>query len=455
MSLAFIVEEYLLLGSIVMKRLIFIAAILGAALVLSACPQETGTQQAQSVKVGAVLSLEGEYMQYGEAIKRGMDLAVDEINASGGIKGADFDILYEDTKSTTDGARSAMRKLIDEGVSIVIGPETTDLCEVVIPMGARNKIIMISPSASSPRLREVDSQDRRYFFRICATDDSEAAQIASDIVRAYPYWTFIKRSYKRALVLVRKDNPYTEGMWRSFGGELSQRDVDYELLRFKSEDLQSQPGENGEFNDSMKNILDQASNYLKDDDDESKVGAIVIFGFADDVEALLRAFSTTGLEHKIYASSSVDTSKFFEGAADVSEGLVFPRVFDPNNAENPLVGKFVKVYQEKYQAQKEPDLYVAYGYDTAMLLGKTLNRKDIEETLKEPLNFRLHMNDENYVGLTGHIDFDREYNEVTKLPSLYIMKKYGVSVPLDEYEAELDRWKKQELEKQKGGGNTQ
>lgn len=439
-----------------MKRFIIGAALLGAALVLSACPQETGTQLAQEIKVGAVLSLSGEYQQYGEAIKRGMDLAVDEINAEGGIKGVDFEILYEDTQSTTDGAREALGKLIDEGVSIVIGPETTDLCETLIPRAARNQIIMISPSASSPRLREVDPQSRRYFFRICATDDSEATQIASDMIRAHPYWGFIKRSYKRALVLVRKDNPYTEGMWRSFGRDLGQLSIDYELLRFKTDELQRGPGEDGEFNDSMKGILEMASHYLKDDDDESKVGAIVIFGFAGDVETLLRAFSTTGLQHKIYASSSVDTSNFFEGAADVSEGLVFPRVFDPENTENPLVAPFVEAYREKYKTlpQKEPDLYVAYGYDAAMLLGRTLNRKDIAETLREPLNFRLHMNDENYVGLTGHIDFDREYNEVSKQPSLYIMKKYGVAAPLEEYEKEIEDRTLKELEKQKEGGNT-
>jgi hypothetical protein len=136
----------------------------------------------------------------------------------------------------------------------------------------------------------------------------------------------------------------------------------------------------------------------------------------------------------VYTSSAVDTTQFIIQAAEVSEGIVFPRMFDPKNEEVEIVKDFVQAYKEQYQ--QNPDLYAAYGYDTALLIGYTLMRKDIEKAVQEPFNFRMHMNDVGFQGVTGSVDFQQSTGEVAKTPALYKMLEFGESMLVKDYEQE-------------------
>ena len=136
-----------------MKKMMLFALVAITVGMLAACNGGQGAETGTSIKVGAVLSLTGQYAEYGTAIKRGMDLAIEKINAEGGINGQDYEIIYVDSESTPDGAKTAFDNLVGQGVRIVIGPEITELCKPLIPMAVRNKVYLISPSASSPTSR--------------------------------------------------------------------------------------------------------------------------------------------------------------------------------------------------------------------------------------------------------------------------------------------------------------
>lgn len=426
-----------------MKNKVFVTLfVLGCAL-LTACDGEEAVSQGSTIKVGAVLSLSGEYAQYGVSVKNGIELAIAKINAEGGINGNDYTIAFEDSQSTVDGAKTAFNSLVNSGVSIIIGPETTDIAAALIPLAARNQVYLISPSASSPSLSEIPSQG--YFYRICASDGSEAEEISIDIPRDIRNARYLKRGYNRALVIVRKDNPYTEGIWREFGQRLNERKIDYEILRFDHSTL-------AEDDEDVMVISDTAAGYLKTSDDESKTGVIVIFGYADDVYFFLKEFKRKELDVLVYTSSAVDTSQFYVDAVDVSEGLVFPRVFDPNDTENSMVVEFVANYKEEHQ--KVPDLFTAYGYDAGLLIAGTLKIKGIDEHILEPLNFRLHVNDMHFQGVTGTVDFEIGSGDVAKTPALYKMKKFGEAVLLTQYEREqLIETQKRLRERMEGRNN--
>ena len=381
--------------------------------------------------VGAVLSLTGEYYQYGSSIKDGIELAEDDINAQGGINGQDFKVIVEDSQSTIEGAKAAMDRLAQNGVKVVIGPEISELAQELIPYAVEKKMILISPSATAPELREISAQAKGYFFRICATDDSEAVQLAIEMVRQ-SRWKFIKRSYKRALVIIRKNNAFTEGFWRALGKEFMEKGIEYQPVRFEGEDVVSFPEDPENYHPKIKAILKAAKNYQKSSDDPKKMGAIVLLGFAHEVEFFLRAFDRMKLDTQIYTTSAVDTKEFMENAADVAEGIVFPKVFDQHSVDNDLASKFIFNYYEK--KKRNPDLFVAYGYDAGMLLGLTMRRENIEEIVNEPYNLRLNMNDVQYHGLTGTIDFNNSNNEVNKTPSLYILEKDAVATTIKEFE---------------------
>lgn len=384
--------------------------------------------------VGALLSLTGEYYQYGNSIKDGIELAQEDINKQGGIKGHNYEVVVENSESTVAGAKAALDRLASNGIRIVIGPEISEICQELIPYAVKKKIILISPSATAPSLREISAKSNGYFFRICATDDSEAGQIAIEMVRT-SRWKFIKRGYQRALVIIRKGNAFTEGFWRSLGKEFMNRGIEYKPVRFDGENVVNFPDDPEDYHANVKEILSMAGDYQKANDNKNKEGAIIILGFANEVEFFLKAFKKQKLDAQIYTSSAIDTAEFMSEAADFAEGIVFPKMFDQNNVASDLASNFIFNYYEK--KKRNPDVFVAYGYDAAMLLGLTLRRDGINEIVEEPYNLRLNMNDIKYHGLTGTIDFNNSNNEVNKTPTLYILQKGAVATTIKEYEEKV------------------
>lgn len=418
-----------------MKKLIFIVILLGILVISFTACSDGGSPESQDAgfKVGAVLSLTGQYSAYGTGVEKGLNIAISETNAQGGVNGNEFIIDIEDTGSTVEGALLAFNKLADAGYKVIIGPETTELCEKLIPQAVLRKIILISPSASAPSLAKIKSYG--YFFRICPSDQSEALQMVSDISRELRRFKFIKRAYKRTLVLVRKDNKYTEEMWRALGTELnSKREMEYEKKIFVPEDLEIG-------NESIEEILHIVENYRRSGSEEEQ-GVVVILGFADDVKKMLTVLKDrfwneedNSMNLEIYATSAVDTNEFFEGAVDVSSGLIFPRMFNPSDTKNEIVKLFVDQYNAAHQTN--PDLFAAYGYDAGKLMALTKMRDGIEDVMDEPYTFRMHMNDIGFIGVTGKIDFQQQTGEVAKTPTLFRMKEFGVPVTVPEYESEL------------------
>jgi branched-chain amino acid transport system substrate-binding protein len=390
-----------------------------------------GTGSVEEIKVGAVLSLSGNYEIYGQGIKRGMDLALAELNKNKADGQKDFSVIYEDSGSTIDGAREAFNKLVNQEVKVIIGPETTDLAKPLIEMAKRHQIILLSPSASSPSLRNIDSG--QYFFRICTTDESETDQIANDIVRERRE-KWLKRGYTRTLILQRDENPYTRGLLVAISPKLNELNISYELVKYNAQDLQAGLEEGEEWNPVMTEMLDKAKTYKKLGDDEAELGTIVIFGLASDADKILRALNTLDFEKKIYSSSAVDTTEFLVNSIDVYDGLIFPRLFDPFTEDYPEVVTFVTAFKDFYDGQI-PDLYAAYGYDAALLIGRTLRETDdIGRAISDPRNFRLAMNDLDFKGATGSVDFNRTTGEVAKVPTLYILTSEHGAKTINDYE---------------------
>lgn len=133
-------------------------AFLAMLLLLAAC---TPQQQSEEIKIGAVLPLTGTAAPYGENARQGIDLAVKEINAAGGINDRQIEIIYED--DATDPAKSltATKKLIEvDEAQIIIGGVWDFLANAIIPEIDQKKTLLISPSA----LIDTITQTSPYFF---------------------------------------------------------------------------------------------------------------------------------------------------------------------------------------------------------------------------------------------------------------------------------------------------
>lgn len=113
---------------------------------------------------------------YGLAVKNGGQIAVDEINAAGGINGYQVKWLYEDDEHDAEKALNAYNTLKDQGLQIMVGTVTTGPCLAVVEETADDNMFQITPSATA---KEVTTNDN--VFRMCFSDPAQGAKSAQYI----------------------------------------------------------------------------------------------------------------------------------------------------------------------------------------------------------------------------------------------------------------------------------
>src|SRR5262245_5280495 len=131
-------------------------------------------------RIGAVIPLSGSLEAYGRYMKNGITLALDEVNAAGGIKGKKLDVLFEDDTSTEKMTVTKAEELIKTPqVPVIIGGATSNLTLGMAPVCEKNKVVLLSPAASSPKLSGIG----QYIFRNYPSDTKEGKVMAEYAVR--------------------------------------------------------------------------------------------------------------------------------------------------------------------------------------------------------------------------------------------------------------------------------
>ena len=155
-----------------------LAAILSAALLLAGCnkPATPGAGGDTTIKVGEYASLTGSEASFGQSSHKGTQLAIDELNASGGVLGKQFQLITEDNQSQAGQSSTAVRKLISsDNVVAVLGEVASSRSMEAAPICQENKIPMISPSSTNPKVTETGD----YIFRVCFIDPFQGTVMAN------------------------------------------------------------------------------------------------------------------------------------------------------------------------------------------------------------------------------------------------------------------------------------
>ncbi len=145
------------------------------------------TATGNTVKIGVNMELSGAVAGYGEQQKQGIELAVSQINAKGGIKvdGKKYKIkaIYRDNKSTTSGSASVAAQLVNnDKVQAVVGPATTNDSTAAIPNVTKANVASVSPSATDDSYTlDKNGKVQKYVFRSCF-DNSYQGQTAAKFV---------------------------------------------------------------------------------------------------------------------------------------------------------------------------------------------------------------------------------------------------------------------------------
>ena len=193
-----------------MKKTI-LAIITLIVLLLSACAvqQQTQIEQKQvqpqgSYKIGVMLPLSGDAAAYGLPIQKTIKIALDEVNAKGGVNGKKLELIYEDSKCNPKDGNAAAQKLVNiDKVKIIIGGACSGETLGAAPITEANKVILISPSATSPDITKAGD----FVFRT-APSDAYAGIVASD----YAFNTL--KAKKSAVISETTD--YAQGLRKVF-----------------------------------------------------------------------------------------------------------------------------------------------------------------------------------------------------------------------------------------------
>jgi branched-chain amino acid transport system substrate-binding protein len=317
-------------------------------------------------RVGVVIPLSGASDAYGRNVQNGLKLALDDINAKGGVKGKPLDLLIEDDQSDEKAAVQKATPLLDS-VPLIIGGITSNTALALAPFCQKKKVILISPTATSPKLTGISP----YFFRTFPSDTREGKVMAEYAVRHMGIRTvailYVDKEYGQGLTQVFKDH-FTE-----LGG-----DVVYEKA------YQEGTSDFASFITDIK---------------EAKPDALYLPGYYTEIAAILTEAKKQDLKAKILSGQGMATPMILEIAGDAAEGVVYPQPpYDPDS-KNPEIQRFVQEYRAKYPIK--PDSDAAFAYDTLWVVAKAIDRCQ-----KYPDDLRDRLADTNYHGLTGDITFD-------------------------------------------------
>jgi branched-chain amino acid transport system substrate-binding protein len=353
-----------------LSRRFLLAALAVAAVSTAGCKAKT-----DDITVGAYLSLSGSDSTFGTDTKDGIELATQEVNAAGGLKGKKVHVLYEDDKSVPQEAGNKVRQLIDRDSAIAILGEVASSRSMQGGLIANSKHVpMVTPSSTAVEV----TKDRDYVFRTCFTDAQQG-----DVAARFVHDTYKKN--KVALFYVAQDN-YSSGLAQSF------KDSFTKLGGTIAIDKGYQKGET-----NFTTYLNEIKAAQPD--------AIFVPVYYNDMVQIARQAKQVGIPGTMFVGGDGwDSQDLIDGAGTELEGAYFTNHYAPD-VPWPNSQKFVKAFQTKYG--HAPGSLSAQGYDAARLLFDAMGRAaDLTpEAVKNAL-----AQTKDFQGATGTLTIDPQHN---------------------------------------------
>ncbi len=344
-------------------------------------------KEPEEIKIGAILPLTGESAFWGENIKNGIELAIDEVNKKGGILGKKVVVLYEDTQGEPAIGTQAVSKLISVyNVQSVIGDVISSVILAVAPIMERNKCVLLGFGESAEITNAGD-----YIFRNWNSAASDA-----EITGAFA------AKHSHAVVVLSQNDAFGNSAKELFISELNKRKVKI---------IKDEVFSKGETD--YRTILTKLQTL--------KYDGLYIASFHKDALVLLRQYKELGLRKvNIYGVSSWEEGTLISFLKDNFADCVFfgyPKPPDPNN---PIVAKFISNYKIRYQ--KEPEILCDNGYDAVYMLKYGIEKAGHYEgqSIKDAL-YTL----QDFHGASGDMSFDQN-GDVHKPFGLKTVTKNGL-----------------------------
>lgn len=354
------------------------------------------TADSDTILFGEVGSLTGAQATFGISTKNGIQMAIDEVNAAGGVtidgKAKKIAVRVYDDQGKSEEAANAVSRLINQDkVTVILGEVASSNSLAMAPKAQAAGVPMITPSSTNPKVTEVGD----YIFRVCFIDPFQGtvmAKFATDTLKA-----------KNVAILKDNKSDYSLGLsqffsetFKGLGGTIvaeeaySQGDTDFRgqltAIKGKSPD------------------------------------AIYVPGYYTDVGVVARQARELGLKVPLLGGDGWESEKLFELGGSAINGSYFSNHYSTDDP-TPRVQNFIKNYEAKYGSK--PDSLGALGYDSAMVAIEAIKRTGSVDGAK--LRDAIAQT-KDHPGIAGTITLDANRNAVKPAVILQVKDDRAVYV---------------------------
>lgn len=345
-----------------------------------------GSSDSDTFKIGGIGPTTGDAAIYGTAVKNGIQLAVDEINAAGGINGKQIEYKFEDDQADSEKSVNAYNTLKDWGMQALIGTTTSTPCTAVVEETHSDNMFQLTPSATA-----VDSIQYDNAFRMCFSDPNQGSASADYIAE--------NKLATKVAIIYNSSDTYSSGIYQTFATEAKAKGLDVVAAEAFTADNKT------DFSVQLQKAKDAGADlvflpiYYTE--------ASLILSQADKMGYAPQFFGCDGLDG-ILNVENFDTS--------LAENVMLLTPFAAD-ATDDLTVNFVKNYKDKFNGET-PNQFAADTYDAIYAIkaaaekaGITadMSASDICDAMKSAMT-EITVN-----GLTGNITWSAD-GEPTKEP---------------------------------------
>lgn len=342
-----------------------------------------------TIKIGFLGALTGSVASYGQNTLDGMKLAMEEINAAGGVNGKQVEIIDNDDRGDkTEGANITQKYVTQDKVVAIVGDPTTGITKVAAPIANQNKVVIMSAGSTGPGVVEIGP----YVFRDTLLDAVGGPATIKYIVE--------KKGWKKVALITSINNDFSVGLSKIFkdgilaaGGEIATEE---------------------NISDGDTDFSAQVTNI------KNKGAQVIIFsGYYTEAALIMKEVRKQGMKDIVMVGGDgLQSPVLWELGGAAVEGSISYAGFSPEQP-TPTTAKFIESFKKKYA--KDPDLFHAQGYDAVQLIANaikqanTANPEKFKDTLAATKNFD---------GVSGTISF-KENREPLKSPVFLLQVNGG------------------------------
>jgi len=343
----------------------------------------SGCGPREPLRIGFIGGLSGHVADLGEAGRNGAQIAIEEINRAGGIKGRQIELIVRDDAQSPEKAIAAANELIAARVEAIIGPLTSAMAEVVLPLAQRAGVVLISPTVTAHNFFGVDD----VLFLIMSSTRNEAASSAE--------YHFTQSAVRRvAAIHDVRNRAYSESWLRDFTVEFQARGGDVVPIAFES-------GPDVDSGAIVRQALDQ------------RADAILLITSAFDAARFAQKIRESSPDILLFAAQWASTERLIEFGGKAVDGMVLHNYFD-HDSKAPGIERLRKIYGERFQ--REPGFAGVAAYDATHVVLDGLARRSGAQSLRETLLTR-----GPFTGAEDLIVFDKS-GDSRRIPHITVVR---------------------------------